>query len=725
MTGADRARRRVLTVLALVGAALALGLTVVAGWAAPAAAAVPSPAAGPTPVVVVGVPGLRWSEVGPAATPALWRLAGRASLGTAAIRSAADTTCPGDGWVMLGAGNRAAGPAASGAACAPLPAVRGAGGGGPATVAGWAGVVRRNARLDFGARPGALAGALRGRGCVAAVGPGAALAAATPAGRVAHYWARVGPATVAAAAAACPVAVVAAPTLPDHPTTAALHAADDVVAAATAGAPRPASVLVVGIAQAAAGPAHLQVAAAEGARYGVGRLSSGSTRRPPFVQVSDVAPTVLQLRGVPAPAAMDGLPWHAVAGRVVLPAAVRALAGEDRAAQAVRRALPVTLGWLIGLQLAGYGVAAVRHRRAATGGPAAGRPAATVARGAALFALAGPLATYLVQATPWWRAPAPLAVVTAGSVAVAALLAAAAAAGPWRRDPLAAPTALLALTAAVLAGDVITGSRLQLDSVFGYSPVVAGRFVGFGNVAYGVFATAALLSAACLGGMAGGAARSRRWAGGVAGVIGVAAVAVDGTPSWGADIGGTLALVPAVAVLVMLLAGVRLSVRRVVLAGVAAVAVVAVFSLADYARPASAQTHLGRFVGQLLHGDAGTVLRRKAAANLALLTHTPVNAVVPFVTAALAWYVFRPRGRLAAARQRRPAAYAGLVAVVVMAVIGFFTNDSGDAIPAMAMLLAVPFTVHLLAVPERVPAQPDTPAAPAPRPPGQRPHVLP
>src|SRR5690606_7071423 len=58
-------------------------------------------------VVVVGVPGLGWSNVDPEATPELSDLAASAAVGSLTTRGASSFACPRDGWVTLGAGNRA------------------------------------------------------------------------------------------------------------------------------------------------------------------------------------------------------------------------------------------------------------------------------------------------------------------------------------------------------------------------------------------------------------------------------------------------------------------------------------------------------------------------------------------------------------------------------------------------------------------------------------------
>ena len=59
----------------------------------PASAAAPPPA---RHVVVVGLSGLRWSDVSPSATPTLWRLAGQGSVGSLVDYAVLPLTCPAD-----------------------------------------------------------------------------------------------------------------------------------------------------------------------------------------------------------------------------------------------------------------------------------------------------------------------------------------------------------------------------------------------------------------------------------------------------------------------------------------------------------------------------------------------------------------------------------------------------------------------------------------------------
>jgi hypothetical protein len=301
-----------------------------------------------------------------------------------------------------------------------------------------------------------------------------------------------------------------------------------------------------------------------------------------------------------------------------------------------------------------------------------------------LVALAGTTAvgaSYLANLVPWWRAEQPFIAMLGVTMAATAVLTAISLLG---KGLLARAGIACGLIAAVLVVDVLTGAHLQMSSVAGYSPVVAGRFAGIGNVALGVLAASALLAAA--------STRSATVA-----ALSAIVVVVDGAPMWGSDVGGVLALVPAYALLVLLLAGRQVSAARLALAAVGGGLVVAAFGIADHVRPADQQTHLGRFVGQVLDGSAGAVIRRKAEANLALLFHSPVTALLPLVVAFLLLLLVRPPTALRRTFDRSPAWRAGVLAVLTASGLGSVLNDSGVAVPALAIVVTLPATLAVLA----------------------------
>jgi ABC-type uncharacterized transport system permease subunit len=187
--------------------------------------------------------------------------------------------------------------------------------------------------------------------------------------------------------------------------------------------------------------------------------------------------------------------------------------------------------------------------------------------------------------------------------------------------------------------------------------------------------------------------RGRRTTIALVSAIGLACVVIDGGPWFGSDFGGVLALVPAFAVLGMILVNGRISWGRLggwMFAGVAAVSGLA---LIDYARPPASRTHLGRFVAQIRDGTAGTVIHRKADANLHVLTHNILGLIVPVSIVFVALLLRRPTGGLLVAFRRVPALRAGLLATLALGLIGFALNDSGVAIPAQAMTIAIPVAI--------------------------------
>ncbi len=722
-TGGLRRSAGLMAVFVLLPALLAA-----AGIRTAAAASGEAPADRPGSVVVVGIPGLRWDDVSETGTPTIWDLLPRSSAGSLSIRAGRTLSCPGEGWLTVGAGNRARGEPHSSAACpphpvaeirplspapsssapgtpdgSPAPASRGAPRPpAPATVPAFPGIVADNASLDFGAEPGALGERLRAEGtCAAAAGPGAALAAADRRGRVAVYTS--GPAT-SELLRRCPVTIVEIDPLvaegessavtkvqfrADDPIRArAVTRADAQLASVVRILPPDAVLLVVGVSETGlpASP-RLHVALATGGPYGQGWLTAPSTRRAPFVQLIDVAPTALRLLGLEPTPAMVGQLWGTAPGRPAsASAAVAELVDADRAAYEQRRLTQWFFGLLVLVQGALYLLAAVALRRLGHRGDRLRVLDWTA--GTALAAAAAIVSTYLANLVPWWRAEHPLLALI-GAVAVAdAVILAIALGGPWRRHLLGPAGAVAGATAAVMALDLLTGARLQLSSMAGYSPLVAGRFAGIGNVAYGVFAAAALLFTAAVA-----AGRSRRTQLALVAAVGTATVVLDGSPQWGSDFGGVLASVPAFVVLGLLLTGRRLSWKMLLGAALVGLLVVSTFALLDYARPPTERTHLGRFVGQLLDGTAGTVVQRKAKANLSLLTHSPLTLLVPLFVAFLTGVLLKPWGGLRLAFEQQPALRAGLIATLCMGVVGFAVNDSGVAVPALAMTVAVPLAI--------------------------------
>ena len=541
-------------------------------------------------VVLVGIGGLRWSDVSPTTTPVLWRLAGQGSVGSLVVGGIHPRTCPADGWLTLNAAARAAVPHAASGPCPAVPAVtahpsRGhPGAPSPARVSRMPGLVSYNARFHYNPQWGLLAAAPGAAGipgvagssgapgpvarpgsgrCATAVGPGAALALASPAGRVGSYLPSPDQLT-AATLARCPLTIIDLGNLPSAPgpagesaRAAAARAADHQLGRIMAALPARSTLMVAAPGD---GPEpHLRAIVVSGPGYSGGLLAAASTRQPGLVLLTDLTPTVLGWLGTPVPSAVVGSPLRAVhRGRPGgLAAALRTLAGQDAAAQVYRHTVTPFY------QLVGFGYPALfalialiawagtrirwarkpRHRariRAA-------------ARAVAAWAAAVPAGTFLASLVPWWTLGHPALVLYALAAAWAAVVAAVALAGPpWRKDPLGPAGVIAAVTLGVIGLGLMTGSRLMLETPFGLDVLEAGRFYGLGNNAVVIYAASGIFCAAWLGGalLRRGESESSR-ALLVMAAVAAFTVIVAAWPGFGAKVGGTIAMLPGFLVLIL------------------------------------------------------------------------------------------------------------------------------------------------------------------------------
>jgi hypothetical protein len=603
---------------------------------------------------------------------------------------------------------------------------------GPAAVPRWSTFVEQAEAGSFDARPGLLGDTLAAAGAPAtAVGPGAAIALAGRSGVVAGtYVPRPAAAgdlrdAVASALADSSVVVVDAGAVrdptdlePGDPEAASAPRRDQVgvlherieaaldAAAATGNGPggppgRGVTVLVASLADSGTTP-QLQLLAAAGPTgasaapaYETSLLGSRSTRQEGLVQVTDLLPTVLRAADVAAPGGLPGAPVDPVRPGGSAADRLRTLLDLNEAALAVQPLVPPFFNGLVVGQILLYGGAALALRNRWGGRDGRRHVLSSLRRVAVVFATV-PISTFLANLVPWWRSGNDLLTVVGVVLVWVAVISAVALLGPWRDHRL-GPFGLVAgVTSAVLAVDVATGSNLQISSLMGQQPVVAGRFYGLGNVQFALFGTGALLLATALADRALTAGR-RRLALTAVVVTGLVATVVDGTPGLGSDFGGPPALIPAFALLALLVAGVRVTWQRLLLIGVVTVAVVAALCVVDWLRPPEDRTHLGRFVQTLLDGGAGAVVLRKLEQNWAILRTSFLTVLVPFAAVFIGLVLMRPVAWGAPALQRTyeaaPTLRHGLTALLVMLGIGFAVNDSGTVVPAIGSVLCIPLLI--------------------------------
>jgi hypothetical protein len=579
-------------------------------------------------VVVVGVTGR--TELTPTDRAVLGSHLDDVQTGMVSIRPRYVGDCAAAGWTTLGAGRRAA----VGDLCAPEVQ--------DGKVTDWAARQAAASARRGDAQLGTLAGSVPG--CVAAVGPGAALAAAKPDGSVANYQS---PEEFLAAGmqTQCPITLVDAGPLSDQIITQLADRKDM-------------TTIVTGVGPAAGSDdPSLQVIYRLGTTL-PGWLTSASTRREGIVTLTDLTRTLIDFDAPGSTVAVDGSPLAVYGADLTLDA----IDAKIDSVAALSDAAPI--GYLF-LGLTGtvlFVIMVVDVLR--------GRfllPKLILTFGGVLLA-----AMTLTGAVPWQNSGSPglvvSLVVAAWSVTLTAL-----ALFVGRLAQVPNIIAAAALTVAAFTFDAALGAVMQPGSLINSRPIFGLRWYGFGNVTFAGYATAGLFLAGyvahrCL--MAG-----RRVAAVVAvGAIGFGIVICEGWPTMGSDFGGIIALTPAVLWLMLALSGVKITWPKLVAIAGSALLAVAVISMLDWLRGPDQRTHLGNFVQRIIDGDALDVISRKAVASAE--TIASIVGIGSLLIGVMLWIViFRfavPRVSSDFTTVRN-----ALIAMLIVAIVGTLLNDGG------------------------------------------------
>jgi hypothetical protein len=582
-------------------------------------------------VVVVGVTGR--PELTPTDRAVLGSHLGDAQAGTVAIRPRYMGDCAAAGWTTLGAGRRAA----VDGLCTPQ--VQGG------KVTDWAARQAAAAARRGDADPGTLAGSVTG--CVAAVGPGAALAAAKPDGTLAAYQS---PKEFVAGGmqATCPITIVDAGPLSDQIIT-ELAKRKDITLIVTGVGPN-----------AGSDDPSLQVIYRLGTTL-PGWLTSASTRRDGIVTLTDLTRTLIEFGSPGSSVAVDGSPFAVYNTDL----SVDQIDAKISSVAALSDSAPIgylALG-LIGAVLFVIMVIEVLRGQfrlpkliLTLGGVLAASMMLTGALPWQYSSSPGLFLSILVCA--WLLILTPLALLVGQSAAVPSIIGA------------------TAITVAAFTMDAALGAVMQPGSMLNSRPIFGLRWYGFGNVTFAAYATAGLLLAGYIAHRYLAAGR-RGTAVAAVGVIGFGIVICEGWPSMGSDFGGVIALTPAVLWLMLALSGIKITWPKLVAIGGAAVLAVAVISVLDWRRGPDRRTHLGNFVQRILDGDALDVISRKAIASAE--TIVSIMGIVSLVIGVVLWIVIftyvLPRISPDFTTLRST-----VIAVLVVAILGTLLNDGGISV---------------------------------------------
>ena len=580
-------------------------------------------------VVVVGVTGR--PNLTPADRVVLSSHLGDAQAGAVSIRPRYVGDCAAAGWTTLGAGRRAA----VGGLCTPQVE--------SGKVTDWSARQAAAAAWRGDAQLGTLAGSVKG--CVAAVGPGAALAAAKPDGSVGAYQS---PQEFLAGGMKtnCPITIVDAGPRSDQ-IISQLANRKDITLIVTGVGPNPGS-----------DDPSLQVIYRLGTTL-PGWLTSASTRRDGIVTLPDLTRTLIDFGGpTSSSVAVDGSPFAVYDANLT----VDGIDAKLSSIAALSDAAPI--GY-IALGLAGAVLFVIMVFWVVRG--KFELPKLILTLGGVLAA-----AMMLTGAAPWQYSDSP-ALFLSVLVALWLVILTPLALLVGRLASVPNIIAATAITVAAFTVDAALGAVMQPGSMLNSRPIYGLRWYGFGNVTFAAYTSAGLILAGyiahrCLAVGRRGAAMA------AVGAIGFGIVICEGWPTMGSDFGGIIALTPAVLWLMLALSGVKITWPKLVAIAGSALLAVAVISVLDWLRGPDQRTHLGNFVQRIIDGDALDVISRKAVASAeTIASFVGIGSLLIGVTL---WIViFRyavPRVSSDFTTVRN-----ALIAMLIVAIVGTLLNDGG------------------------------------------------
>ncbi|MGR6091643.1 hypothetical protein ACU4IU_13850 [Brevibacterium sp. CSND-B09] len=474
------------------------------------------------------------------------------------------------------------------------------------------------------------------------------------------------------------------------------------------------TIIVAGLGDSSGLP-QLRAFIASGPGFEPGSLSSATTRTPGLLQITDLAPGILDVLEVDSPRAIgfDSTPTDDDPQQ-----RIDDLVAEAQKSTTIHQNLStfsITLDVIFYILFIACAVLLNRSILGRRGGATRASHVHRFLGWVSLGVASLPMGAFLAGLLPWSRMADPGLGLFLSVIGTAAVLFVLALIPPWGRTWRGRVGALAGANLLILAADLATGSHLQANSLLGYNPIVGGRYYGLGNQGAAIF----IVSLFIFLGLVVSWLRTRGHRKAVIivpVVVGLAAVFVSGNPSWGAKFGGTIAILAGLMVLLALLSKIRLTLLRLALIGLSSLAVLIGIAFLDWLRPAGARSHFGTFFDQIVTGEALQVVGRKLGANLHIIQVNPALAIVTPL-AAIAILIFLryllhfPRvhagsrtGRLVNKwRGRLPQLFTdsdlhyGFLAAATGLGVGLVLTDSGVAVPSTGAMVLLPFLLALSA----------------------------
>lgn len=251
--------------------------------------------------------------------------------------------------------------------------------------------------------------------------------------------------------------------------------------------------------------------------------------------------------------------------------------------------------------------------------------------------------------------------------------------------------AILILNFLIILVDISTGSNLTKTSIIGYDSIIGARYFGIGNELVGVFLASLMFSVSFL---------MNKFNSKIPMILLVISIALVGHPNLGANVGGTISVLFAAIIFVVLMSNIKLNIKRVVTILFGIVLIILTIGIIDiYINPNP--THLGQTILMILReGPVSivSVVTRKLGVNIKLI-RTSTWAKVLYTSLIFGILMFkRYENRVRSMYDENKYLSLGLISLISGSIIGFLANDSGLLLASLSITFMITTLMYLILI---------------------------
>ncbi|CEH35317.1 hypothetical protein [Romboutsia lituseburensis] len=219
--------------------------------------------------------------------------------------------------------------------------------------------------------------------------------------------------------------------------------------------------------------------------------------------------------------------------------------------------------------------------------------------------------------------------------------------------------------------DSILGSYLMKNSIMSYDAIIGARYYGMGNEYQGIVIGSSIFGIAVLLHYN----KISKW---LAAISCFVILITTASPIMGANVGAAISECMAFLLLVLLVFDVKLDFKKIILIGLAGVAIVFAFAAIDII--SGSESHLSGFVNQILLDGPNAIIQtfsRKIQMNIKLAQSSAWVNILLAGIAIIAIFIFKPSKHFRNIAKKYPFIFKGFIACIVGCFITLLVNDSG------------------------------------------------